>query len=656
MKEIIIDTTQNINSLKTKKRLLGITWRSLLLGCILIPINCYWVTVIEVKYYALDGSCLPLFVTPVFMLFIVTFLNFFYSKRWSRSSLTQGELLTVYIMVVVSMTLAGHDTLQNMFGTIVHPFWFATPENEWSDLFFRYIPKWLTITDKTVLEGFYGGESSIYNMKNFKPWIIPLTTWGIFFSALIVFLMCMTIIVRKRWTHEEKLAFPIIQLPLGMTYQRNGKLEFFTNKTMWMGFGLAGFIATMNGLHYIFPAVPYMSWVKQYDIGHYFTEKPWNAIAGTNISMYPFAIGLAFFLPLDLSFSCWFFFVFRLVEKILGSALGLRDSRFPYFNEQASGAWIALALVALWVTRRHILDVLKKFIGLGKDIDDSNEPLSYRWAVIGAILSMVFITVFCHLAGMSLPVIFGFFGIFFLLSLAMARVRAEFGAPHEIYFVNPHDMLASIIGTRRMSPGNLTMMSMFYWFNRCNRNHPMPNQIEAFKMSESAKMSNKKLLGAMILATFVGFIATYWSNLDITYRYGGNAAAGGFKSWLGWEAFNRLQRWMVNPTLTDWTGTSVMGIGLISTFVMTFLRMRFFWWPLHPAGYALAFSFAMDYFWFAFFISWLIKYIILKQGGMGMHRKAIPFFLGLILGDYVIGSIWAIIGPVMGIVNYKIFI
>jgi hypothetical protein len=587
---------------------------------------------------------------------MVTFINFFYSRKWAKSALTQGELLTIYIMVVVSETLSGHDTLQNMFGTIVHPFWFATPENEWSDLFFRYIPKWLTITDKTILEGFYGGESSIYNMKTFKPWIVPLAMWGIFFFAIIMTLMFMSVIIRKRWTHEEKLAFPIIQLPLGMTAQRDGKLEFFTNKTMWIGFALAGTITIINGLHVIFPAVPYISWVKQYDIGHYFTEKPWNALAGTRISMYPFAIGLAFFLPLDLSFSCWFFFVIRLLERVLGSALGLRDSRFPYFNEQAAGAWIALSLVALWVTRRHILDVLKRLVGLAKEVDDSNEPVSYRWSVIGLLISMVFIAGFCHMAGMSFPVIFGFFGIFFLLSIAMARVRAEFGAPHEIYFVNPHDMLASIVGTRRMSPPNLTMMSMFYWFNRCNRNHPMPNHIEAFKMAESAKMSNSKLMIAMIIATFVGFIATYWANLDITYRYGGNSAAGGFKSWLGWEAFNRLQRWLVNPTLTDWTGVSVMGVGLLSIFAMTFLRMRFFWWPLHPAGYALAVSFAMDYFWFAFFISWLIKYIILKQGGMGMHRKATPFFLGLILGDYVIGSIWAIIGPAMGIVNYKIFI
>jgi hypothetical protein len=260
------------------------------------------------------------------------------------------------------------------------------------------------------------------------------------------------------------------------------------------------------------------------------------------------------------------------------------------------------------------------------------------------------------MGGMTIPVILGFFGIFLLLSIAMARVRAEFGAPHEIYFVNPHDIMASVVGTRRISPSNLTMISMYYWFNRCYRNHPMPNQLESFKMAESARLSNRKLLVAIVLALFVGILATYWSNLDVTYREGGNSGAVGFKDWLGWESFNRLQRWMVNPSLTDLPSVAFMSVGLVITFVLMIMRMRFVWWPFHPAGYALAISFAMDYFWFAFFISWLIKFILLRVGGLGTHRRAIPFFLGLILGDYVTGSIWAIVGPIAGFRNYKIFI
>ena len=86
-------------------------------------------------------------------------------------------------------------------------------------------------------------------------------------------------------------------------------------------------------------------------------------------------------------------------------------------------------------------------------------------------------------------------------------------------------------------------------------------------MAESSRMSNRKLLIAIVVAMIVSLFATYWANLDITYRNGGNAAAGGFKSWLGWESFNRLQRWMVNPGLTDWISVIFMNIGMAITFI-----------------------------------------------------------------------------------------
>jgi hypothetical protein len=86
------------------------------------------------------------------------------------------------------------------------------------------------------------------------------------------------------------------------------------------------------------------------------------------------------------------------------------------------------------------------------------------------------------------------------------------------------------------------------------------------------------------------------------------------------------------------------------------LRGAFIWWPFHPAGYALAVSYAMDYFWFAFFVSWFIKLLIVRFGGMKAHNAGVPFFLGLILGDYVTGSLWAIYGPLNGLQTYKIYI
>jgi hypothetical protein len=365
-------------------------------------------------------------------------------------------------------------------------------------------------------------------------------------------------------------------------------------------------------------------------------------------------IGLAFFLPLDLSFSCWFFFLLRYVERIIGYALGTRY--FPALNDQASGAWIALFFIAVWVTRQHLIEVGKRILGLDTSLNDTDEPMPYRWAAIGLITSFLILAIFTRSAGMQVWIAAIFFGLYFMFSFAITRVRAELGTPHEIYYVNPHDIMATTGGTRNFDPSSLTIVSLFYWFNRGYRNHPMPNQIEAFKMAESVGMPNRSLWLAMVVAIIVGIVATFWANLDVTFRNGAIAKAGGFKDWVGRESFNRLQRWLHNPSEPNLTKSGFMGLGGLLTFGMMFMRVRFLWWPFHPAGYALAISFAMDYFWFTFLVAWLIKLLIVRHGGLQMHRRLAPFFLGLILGDYVIGSIWSLIGTGLGVRTYKIFI
>lgn len=633
-----------------------ITLRAILLGILLIPVNVYWVTLVEVKYYSMDGSCLPLFIEPIFILFAVTGLNFVLKRLTPRSALNQTELLTIYTMMVVSMTLAGHDTFQNLFGQISHAFWFATPENEWEQLFYRYIPDWTTVKDQAVLENYYTGESSIYTRQNFLPWVKPMLMWGAFFVALMMMMIFLNTLIRKRWTEHEKLAYPVIQLPLGMT--EKGGSALFKNKLMWIGFSIAAVIDIINGINTLDPSIPMIKYIKLTNVGNVFTDRPWDILSGTRISMYPFAIGLAFFLPLDLSFSCWFFFVFRMMEQVFGRALGLRG--FPYFSEQASGAWFALGFVAIWTMRRYLVQVVKKAIGMKSDIDDSNEPIPYRWSLLGVVFFGIFVFGFLYMIGIEAWAVALFMFMFFILAIAITRVRAELGTPHEIsagdHYANPLYIISYLVGTTHISPGTQTGLSLLHWFNRGFRNHPMPSQLEAFKMAENTRMSNKGLLTALSIAVVVSLFSVYWANLDITFREGANAGAGGFKDWVGRETFSRLQRWLQFPSEPDGTRISYMlgGMGLV--FILTVIRMRFVWWPFHPAGYALATSYAMDYFWFAFFVSWLIKFILLKQGGIKTHRKAAPFFLGLILGDYAMGGLWAIIGPVFGFRNYKIFI
>jgi sterol desaturase/sphingolipid hydroxylase (fatty acid hydroxylase superfamily) len=52
-----------------------LTLRAFLLGFLALVVNTYWVTVVEVRWYSLDGSCLPIFITPVFILLVLIVLN-----------------------------------------------------------------------------------------------------------------------------------------------------------------------------------------------------------------------------------------------------------------------------------------------------------------------------------------------------------------------------------------------------------------------------------------------------------------------------------------------------------------------------------------------------------------------------------------------------
>jgi hypothetical protein len=628
-------TREISNTQESSYKSSGVTLRAQIIGLVLAGVNCYWL-IMGLFWEQSHPTVVSLFFNAIFSVFVLALLNLLLKRFLPRHTLGQGELLTIYVMLSIASAMGAQDMVQVLIPTIPHPFWFATPENEWADLFFRYIPSWLAISDKDVVTGYFNGESTLYTYQHIKGWLTPVMAWSGFVFALVFVMLCMTVVVRKRWTEEEKLSYPIIQLPLEMTNTH----VFFRSRLMWIGFGIAGFINLINGLHYLFPAVPGVGGTP-YDISSFFTMKPWDAIGWTPMAVYPFVVGLGFFIPLDLSFSCWFFYFFWKGQKVLASALGLQNlPGLPYIEEQSFGAYIGLCLFALWMSRRHLARVMGKVFGVrSRDLDDSGEPLGYRAAVLGIIIGMVFITAFCYKAGMSLWVILFFFAIYFAMSTAISRIRAELGSPiHDLPFTDPGRVVTSIFGTRRLGTANLTMLAFLFFFNRGYRGHPMPHQLEAFKMAERTGMDNKRLLTAMVIATVVGVYVSSWAFLHASYKLSATA------NWRPSHAFNRLQGWLSYPSPPDYPAVGAMISGLAFTIFLWAMRMRFLWWRLHPAGYAVSGTWAMNHFWLSIFASWLAKAIILRHGGLKAHRRAIPFFLGVILGDFVIGGLWSIIG------------
>lgn len=636
----------------------GVSWRAVLVGLALTPVTIYWITVTEVRWYTLDGTSLPLFIQPVFFLFVLCLANLGVRSWRGRPWLQQGELLVVYVMVAMACVFAGHDMLQNLFGAIGHAQQFASPSNGWEAKFFSYLPSWLFVMDRENLAQFYAGNVQITQRPELlKPWVGPLFWWGVFVFTQAVLFLSINVLLRRAWTEHERLSFPLVQLPMAMT-EPEPRTPFWSNRVMWAGFAVAGGITLMNGLNHLYPFIPQLA-LKQYDLNQNFSSRPWNAIGTTHVNLYPFAIGMAYFIPLDLSFSCWFFFVWRKAQQVFGAAAGLDGAAnrgWPFFTEQSSGAWIGLMLILAWSNRAWLQRLLGEALGMVRTTATREELRQYRLAWTGVGVGLLLLWLFMLRCGMSPLVATLFLSLYLGLSVAITRVRAELGTPHETYFVSPNAILVNTLGTHALGAQNLTAMASMHWFNRGYRCHPMPNQLEAMRMASGGRIRLGRLFALLIAFSVVCILVTYWANLVVTWDAGATGKAVGFKRWVGAESFERLNGWVTTTVQARDTNLAWMLGGFVTVFALKALRGAFAWWPFHPMGYALALSYAIDYFWAAFMVGWLIKLVLVRWGGMRLHTQAAPFFLGLILGDYVVGSLWAIYGPVMQMSTYKIFI
>jgi len=644
-----IETTQ------TSKQFSSVSSRAIVIGLILIPINCYWIVQIEVTQYSAQPTIVSLIFTVVFSMFVLISLNLLLKRFLPKSALHQGELVVIYMMLSVTSATAGHSTLEILIPILGHAFWFATPENDWSNLFWRYIPKWLSVNDKKVLLGYYEGDSTLYTTQHLLGWLTPIMSWFAFAFALFFVMVCINVILRKQWTEKEKLAYPLIQLPYEMTNE-----VFFKNKLLWIGLGLTASFDIINGLHLLFPMIPSI-FAKSYYIR--FADKPFSAIGGVRLGIYPFVMGIGFLIPLYLLFSCWFFFWAWKGQVLLGSIIGWKTTAsttggvYPYVNYQGFGAYIGIFLIALVMNRKYLWGIFKNLLGRGENLDDSDEPMPYRATVLALIFAVTFLVLFCYKAGMSLWAILIFFSLYFALSTAISRMRAELGSPmHDLHYTGPEVVMLSTVGTRKLGASNLSILSFFWFFTRTFDSHPMPHQLEGFKLAERAKIKNNLFLFAMLIAIGVGILSQFWAFLSTCYSQGAVNRMSSIPMIYGREPWARLQRWLLNPVHPDYPAVAFTAIGLFVSFFLMFMRLKFLWWPLHPAAYAVVSgSWAINHIWFSLWLAWVAKLLLLKYGGLSIHRKAIPFFFGLILGQFVVGSIWTILGALFNIPTYGIW-
>ncbi len=631
-----------------------ITRRALVMGIMLAPLLCIAVEYGELveRVGELVGSSLMLIVTCLLLLFLA--INYLLKRLRPSWCFSRAELLFLFVMLTAAGNIAGIGMMQMLVPLLGHIFYYATPANRWEE-FHPFVPTWL-VPDRSVLDGYYSGQTTFFTAMNMRGWLHPMITWSVFMFAFVGFTLALSMLFRRQWIEKERLSFPIVYFPLELTRRDT---VIWRDRLLWIGFAIPMVLQSLASLNFLYPAIPYIPLKPstELNIGRFFP--PGHPLNQITLAFYPMALGIAYFAQTEVLFSCWFFYWVARLEEMASIALGFRgpmsQSDMPYLNQQSLGAYVALGAVALWLGRGEITWALKRALRLNRGPQVEGAPGA--GALVAVLVTGFFLVAFCLAIGIPLPIVLLFFTIYFLVVVGFSRIRAIAGLPW-LYGPNhpPHIFMSWAVGPRNLSMQTLTSLNYLQWFDWDYRGTAMAHQMEALKISSAAGLRNRDLVKAILIAVVLAIAVSFVAVLAICYHLG--AESGKVEpyrvNWAGMP-LNLMTVWSESGRGIGWDeiGGGVFGVGMV--IFLSLMHTHFVWWPFHPVGYALSCTFTPQWLWCPLFVVWISKLFILRYGGVSLYRRGIPLAVGLILGDYVVSILWALIGLVAGGQMYSVF-
>lgn len=574
-------------------------------------------------------------------------------RRWRpRWALARGEVIAVYIALVigVGMTASVWDWGGSVATVITWPVWNAGPENQWQDLIWPNVPSWLVVTNRELLAGFFLGDTSPYQVRILLAWLQPALWWTAWAAALLWVSMCLNVIVRRRWSQEEQLPFPMTILPLQMS---DPQASIFGNKLWWMGVIAAAGLTLFNTVSRFVPAFPHIP--TSFDLGPFITNnRPWDALRTPTLDWELWHIGLSYLMPVDLAFSMIVFNILWRSEYVISRILGWTINPwagFPYGDQQTIGSFSALMISVIWLDRRYLFQVLRKAVGLRSAADDREEAFSYRTAVLGALVGIAFLWYFLSRAGMTPLVIGIFLPLYFIMAMVMSRMRAQLGPPnHEMYGAMPEFALTEFPGTRAMGSRGMGILAILRPYMGEQRPNPAPAQLEGLRMAERASINPTHLAWIMIAVVPLTMLCYFWASIHVGYDLGlGTAKISRQTIFVARDTSEKLDSWLRDPVGPGWSGVEAIGVGFVGTLLLMALKLRFPAWPVHPVAFPLAFGYPIDVMMPAIIAAFVIKLLILRYGGLRAHRRALPLFLGLLVGSATVELLRSIVFRILGL-------
>ena len=559
-----------------------------------------------------------------------------------RAWLNRGELVVIYSMLLVGAMVSTRGLMEKLIPALVYLPYYATRENRYNEMLTAHLPAWAVpftpgAANTPVASDYFEGNGAV----PWGAWIGPLFAWFALIGCAMLVFLCLATLLRRQWMDNEQLRFPLTALPLALIRDRSDGAPFLANRMMWIGFALSFCVFGINGLHANFSEWPQL--VTNFNLGDMFSERPWTSMGYMALFTSLAAVGIAYFLPLDLLFSLWFFYLLAHLQDVGATQMGFIPTP-EWTRYQAVGGYIALALAQARIGWPYYKQVWQTAFGRAKPLDDSNELMSYRAAILGLVAGFVGIVIWLMLAGMNPILAAAQMGIYlFLVAVILSRGVAEGGLLiTEASFV-PSQFIDLFYHLPSAGATNLTMVGLTQaTFSRDLRGLLLASFLDDQKMAKEVGLHQRTLLKSLVLALVVAFAVASFSFLTLAYSKGALALYDYptmNSRWMFELAQGKMEGTTPPPGATEYGG---FALGLAATAGMAWARTMFSWFPFNPLGYVLAPTWAMTVLWFPCLLAWSLKSTVMRFGGIETFRKLAPLMLGLVLGEFCAAVFWVL--------------
>lgn len=613
----------------------GVTLRAVALGVLL----CVLLNFLAVRSYVMVNRYSGFAdhfntVGLVFLFFLVAVGSRWLAHRRPVWGLAPGEMVTLYAMLMVATALPTMGLGGYLIPLIAGVRYFAPQRPGWDERLLPNLPEWVLPRTEEAARGLFERIPADQPIP-WGDWAVPLAAWGIFTLGLFLASLGAMRFLCRRWIDQERLAFPMVSAPLVLVEAAGAGGGLFRSPVMWAGFALSAFVLLYN---FTRSAVPGLAAMPAIPLGKSLPITPRSSV---NLRLDFLVVGLSYLVNLDVALGLcagqWLLLwesdnFIRLALNPAGPAEP-HSAGGPLLANQQTGALLFLVGMALWSGWKRR--------GLPETDDEGILSRRGAWAALVVGVGILY----AFLVATRIPPLVA--ALFLVLAAALfvgtTRLLAESGfarirAPHATA-----PLLLNFTGTGALGAGGLAGLGLTFIWAGDIQLFLMGTIAHVLKAIRETGVRARPFFAAMCLALVVGTATTFATYLVLGYRQG---LLGGF----GWYFvaspayhWGWVEHLAANPQPPQLLRLGMAGVGAGAAALLSWLRLRFVGWPLHPIGLAIGMTNTVWIDWSSVFIAWLAKAVILRFSGRKGFTRALPFFLGLVLGSSVATGLTAVV-------------